>query len=271
MSEIQLVQHAAARLQETFGSAPAAAIILGSGGGPLVKRWPLVGQGVPYPALALPQTTVAGHSGQVCVAEIAGQRVALLSGRVHGYEGRGANEQLRAVRAMAAWGIPRVIMTSAVGSLRIDRPPGSLVRVTDHINLSGNPLVGPNEPGIGTRFPDLAAAYSPALGALFDSVAVDCGVETYTGVYASVSGPSYETPAEVRMLGMMGGDVVGMSLGPEVTGAVHAGLEVLAVSVVSNLAAGLATEVLRHDEVLEVVGAANHALGTLIEAVVARW
>mgnify|MGYP006066154629 CR=1 FL=1 len=172
---------------------------------------------------------------------------------------------------MAAWGVERLILTSAVGGLRTSLPPGSLVRITDHINLSPNPLIGMNIPEIGARFPDLTDAYTPDLGALFDEAAAACGVETHTGVYASVSGPSYETPAEVRMLGMLGGDVVGMSLGPEVTGACHAGLKVVAISVVSNLAAGLASETLTHEEVLEVVGEAVSALATVLEALIQRW
>ena len=271
MSEIQLVRGAAEQLRQQLGPAPRSAIILGSGGAPLLKRWPQRAAGVDYEALGLPRTTVSGHSGQISLVEVSGQPVAVLSGRVHGYEGRGPAEQLRAVRALAAWGVERLVLTSAVGGLRTSLPPGSLVRITDHINFSANPLVGNNEPGIGPRFPDLTNAYDPELGALFDVAAADCGVKTHVGVYASVSGPSYETPAEVRMLGMIGGDVVGMSLGPEVTGAVHAGLKVVAISIVSNLAAGLSSESLNHEEVLEVVGEAVARLGRVIEALLGRW
>lgn len=271
MSEIQLVKGAAESLRQRFGTAPKAAIILGSGGGPMLAQWPVVAEGVDYAELGLPPTSVAGHGGQVSVVSVSGQPVAVLSGRIHGYEGRGPAEQLRSVRAMAAWGVERIILTSAVGGLKVSLPPGSLVRITDHINLSPNPLVGNNHPDIGPRFPDLTGAYDPDLGAIFDQAAVDCGVLTHTGVYASVSGPSYETPAEVRMLGMLGGDVVGMSLGPEVTGAAHAGLKVVAISIVSNLAAGLSADALNHEEVLEVVGEAVSALARVIESLVARW
>jgi len=271
MSEIQLIRAAAAALQHHFGDAPAAAIVLGSGGAPMLERWPALAAGVLYADLALPATTVSGHSGKLGMVEISGQPVAVLSGRVHGYEGRGAAEQLRAVRALSAWGVKRIILTSAVGGLRTSLPPGSLVRITDHINLSPNPLMGENLSEVGQRFPDLTGAYDPALGAIFDAAAAECGVKTHCGVYASVSGPSYETPAEVRMLGMMGGDVVGMSLGPEVTGAAHAGLKVVAISIVSNLAAGLATETLTHAEVLEVVGEAVSALAQVIEALLQKW
>ncbi|MFT5683639.1 MAG: purine-nucleoside phosphorylase [Myxococcota bacterium] len=271
MSEIQLIRAAVAKLQHHFGDAPAAAIVLGSGGAPMLDRWRSLADGVAYEALALPRTTVTGHSGQLGIVEITGQPVAVLSGRVHGYEGRGAAEQLRAVRALAAWGVKRVILTSAVGGLRLSLPPGSLVRISDHINLSTNPLMGENIPDVGPRFPDLTGAYDPALGAIFDEAAAECGVTTHVGVYASVSGPSYETPAEVRMLGMLGGDVVGMSLGPEVTGAAHAGLKVVAISVVSNLAAGLATQTLTHTEVLEVVGEAVSSLARVIEALLKKW
>ncbi len=271
MSELQLIQAAAAALRQHFGDAPDAAMVLGSGGAPMLERWPTLAAGVDYATLGLPRTTVAGHSGQLSIVGIAGQPVAVLSGRVHGYEGRGAGEQLRAVRALAAWGVRRIILTSAVGSLRVSLPPGSLVRISDHINLSPNPLIGGNDEAIGPRFPDLTGAYDPALGAIFDRAAQECGVSSHVGVYASVSGPSYKTPAEVRMLGMLGGDVVGMSLGPEVTGAAHAGLKVVAISVVSNLAAGLATETLTHEEVLSVVGEAVSGLARAIEGLIQRW
>ena len=146
------------------------------------------------------------------------------------------------------------------------------MHVTDHINLSGrNPLTGKNAEAIGPRFPDMSFAYDPQLGDDLIQAASVAGIALRSGVYATTSGPSYETPAEVRMLQRLGGDVVGMSLGPEVIGAVHAGLRVVAVAIASNFAAGLAPAALRHDEVTEVVGEAADRVARLLESLASRW
>jgi len=235
----------------------------------MVSRWKPVSETLPYSALGLPASTVPGHAGKVRVMDVNGQRLLVLSGRIHHYEGHDNEAMLRPVRALRAWGVERLILTSAVGALRRDLPPGSLVRITDHINFAQNPLVG-NHADIGPRFPDLVNAYSPRLGALLSEVAAAQDVTVHEGIYAMMSGPSYETPAEVRMLRALGGDVVGMSMPIEVIGAAHAGMEILGVSVVSNLGAGLADEVLTHAEVLDVVGTAVARLGALIEGVLER-
>ena len=264
-------RQAAEALQQALGVAPRGAILLGSGAGPLMERWPHRAAPVPYPSVGLPKTSVAGHLGALQIVEIHGEPVALLSGRMHSYEGHSDEVMLRTVRALARWGVERVVLTSAVGGLRTSLPPGSLVRITDHINLGGNPLIGPNDPELGVRFPDLTHAYDPTLGAAAAAAAAVAGVTLHEGVYANVSGPSYETPAEVRMLAAMGGDVVGMSMARECIGAVHAGLSVLGISVVSNLAAGLSAERLDHEEVLAVVGEAVENLARLLEELVRRW
>lgn len=260
---------AADQLQAAFGPAPAWAVLLGSGMGPVFDRLQDVQGERPYEALGLPATGIAGHAGRLKVGAFGPTRVALLAGRVHGYEGRSAEETLRTVRALAAWGVKTLLLTSAVGGIRTAWPPGSLVRVTDHINFMGrNFLWGPNEEALGTRFPDLSRAYDPELGATMDRCAARLGQTLYNGVYAATSGPSYETPAEIRMLGMVGADVVGMSLVPDVLAGVHAGLRVGAIAVVSNLAAGLSPEALTHEDVQRVVGGAAARLGDLVSAVV---
>lgn len=270
MTEKARHKRSATHLQAAFGAPPDGAILLGSGGGPLVSRWEALSERVPYPHLDLPSTTVPGHAGTAGMMAVNGQRLLVLSGRAHRYEGYSNEDLVCLIRAIRAWGVQRAILTSAVGSLRADLPPGSLVRITDHINFSGNPLVG-NHAESFPRFPDLSRAYSPRLGDCFTASAAAAGVSVEHGVYAMTSGPSYETPAEVRMLRQLGGDVVGMSLPTEVIGAAQVGLEVLGVGVVSNFGSGLAPADLTHEEVLEVVGAALSQLGAVIEGVLARW
>ena len=181
-------------------------------------------------------------------------------------------ENVRAVRAMAAWGVEILVMTSAVGSLHVGLQPGDLVRITDHINLMGiNPLVGPNIDELGPRFPDMAAAYDPELGAHADQVALELGFEMVQGVYAAVRGPSFETPAEVRMLAKVGASVVGMSVVPETIAAVHAGIRVLTIAIVSNDGTGLSDEPPNHEDVTATVGRATDRLCPIVERLISQW
>jgi inosine/guanosine/xanthosine phosphorylase family protein len=264
-------QQAASRLAARFGPPPVAAIILGSGAGGLLDAR-AEGDAVPYPELGLPGTSVAGHRGRMALGRMGGRPVALLAGRTHLYEGGPIDEVVRTVRALSAWGVRRLLLTSAVGGLHLHLPPGSLVRITDHINLSGrNPLVGPNDDRLGPRFPDLARAYDPDTGALADRLAVELGVPLHRGVYVGVMGPHYETAAEIRAFALLGGSVVGMSLVHEVVAAAHAGMSVTAFGVVSNLACGLSEAPLDHDDVQRVVGAATAELGRLLEGMVSSW
>jgi inosine/guanosine/xanthosine phosphorylase family protein len=262
---------AAELCRSRFGPPPRAVIILGSGVG--VLRESLEGeQSAPYGEVGLPVTSVIGHDGSLLVGELAGTRVAMLSGRLHSYEGRSMEENVRAVRAMAAWGVEILVMTSAVGSLHTHLSPGDLVRVTDHINLMGiNPLVGPNIDALGPRFPDLAAAYDPELGAEAEAVAQELGIELKQGVYAAVRGPSFETPAEVRMLAGIGASVVGMSVVPETIAAVHAGMRVLTIAIVSNEGTGLSLTPPNHDAVTATVGRATSRLCPIVERLVSQW
>jgi len=271
MSVLHPYAEVAAACRSRFGDPPSGVIVLGSGVGGMLDRLDDA-EGVPYAEVGLPQTSIQGHAGRLVVGRLGEQRVAMLSGRIHTYEGHPLEMAVRGVRAMAAWGVENLLMTSAVGSLHNGLQPGDLVRITDHINLMGiNPLVGPNIEELGPRFPDVSKAYCPSLGALADAEAARQGITLHTGVYVAVRGPSYETPAEVRMLGMMGGSVVGMSVVPETLAAVHAGMKVLVISVVSNPGTGLTDEPPQHDQVTAVVGRAEARLSGLTEAVVQQW
>jgi purine-nucleoside phosphorylase len=261
----ETAQATAERLQDRFGDAPGTAIVLGSGLSRLGDHLsPLVGR-APFGDVGLPSTGVAGHRGEIAVGSMGTAQVALLAGRVHAYEGHPPSRVVAAVRALAAWGVPRLIITSAVGGLHAEQPPGTLVRLVDHINLSGqNPLVGvPPWPG-RPRFPDLSGAYDAEMGAALSCAADKLGIPLPTGVYAAMSGPSYETPAEVRMLRILGGDVVGMSTVMEIIAATDAGMKAIGISVIANPAAGLTAEPLRHEDVTREVDAAAGRLESLL-------
>lgn len=268
-------QHAfeavAEECRNRFGDPPRTAIILGSGVGTL-RDEVTESESASYGDLGLPVTTVSGHAGDVVVGKLGRARVAMLSGRIHSYEGGPLEEGVRGVRAMAAWGVENLVMTSAVGSLLHELMPGDLLRVTDHINLMGiNPLVGPNIASLGPRFPDMSTAYDPGLGAQADAVADELGIRLHRGVYAAVRGPCFETPAEVRMLAMVGASVVGMSVVPETIAAVHAGMKVLTIAVVSNEGTGLSDTPPNHAAVTETVRAATKNLCPIIQTLVSRW
>ncbi len=195
----------------------------------------------------------------------------MLAGRVHVYEGRTLEEVVRAVRAMSAWGVERVVLTNAVGAVDPALHPGTLVACVDHLNLMGvNPLEGAAWP-TGPRFPDLTGAYTAVLRADAVAEAARLGVALGTGVYAAMRGPSYETPAEIRMLQGMGASTVGMSTVPEVIALAQQGTPLLAVGMVSNLAAGHAETPLTHDEVTETAARAGAGLADLLFALVQRW
>ena len=255
-------------LADRFGEAPPLAFVLGSGAAPVAHALTEIEGRVSYDEVGLPSTGVEGHSGEVIVGRLGGNRVLVLSGRVHAYEGWSAEELVRGVRALAHWGGRHLVLTSAVGSLRKDLPAGSLVRITDHINLLGiNPLRGPTLAWPGARFPDMSEVYHGILGLALERAATQAGVALHAGVYTAMSGPSYETPAEVRMLRAMGGDVVGMSVVLEAIAAVQAGLRLGAISVVSNLGSGLSTTPLTHEEVTVEVGRASAGLVRLLSAI----
>lgn len=271
MITFETVREAADALRDRAGFEPEVGIVLGSGLGRFADRF-RGGRSIPYDELpGFPVSTVLGHAGRLVTGELGGKRVVALQGRSHLYEGHPAWRTTLPIRALALWGIRTLILTNASGGIAPSLRPGDLLRIEDHLNLSGeNPLQGPNDERLGPRFPDLARAYDPELGAAMDRVAEELGLDLERGVYAFLRGPSYETPAEIRMLRTLGADVVGMSTVPEVIVAAHMGLRTVALSCVTNLAAGIAPAPLRHEEVAQVAEAAAGRMGLLLEAFVAR-
>jgi purine-nucleoside phosphorylase len=248
---------------------PSVGVILGSGLGGFGAR--LAGATViPYAEIPeFPVSRVPGHPARLVVGDLPAAAgpvtVAALQGRVHAYEGWTGDEVAFGARVLCGLGVKALVVTNAAGGVNPALDPGDLVRITDHLNLSGvNPLVGPNDDRIGPRFPDLTAAYDERLGALLEDSAARLGVPLKRGVYACMSGPSYETPAEVRMLRALGADVVGMSTVPDVIAARHMGVPVCGISLVSNRAAGLAGRPLSHAEVQEVAARVGERLSDLL-------
>ncbi|MBI2931323.1 MAG: purine-nucleoside phosphorylase [Planctomycetes bacterium] len=212
-----------------------------------------------------------GHEGVLVLGRVAGASVAVMKGRAHFYEGWALEDVAFPVRVLAALGVGTLIVTAAVGSVRPSLKPGSLVALSDHINLMGaNPLRGPHDAALGERFVSLTAAYDPKLRALAKRLAKREGMTVKEGVYVAMPGPSYETPAEIRMARVIGGHVVGMSTVPEVIAARQAGLRVLALTLVTNLGAGLSPHAATHEEVLEVAEKARVSFGRLLRRVLAE-
>jgi purine-nucleoside phosphorylase len=245
------------------------AVVLGSGWGPAADRMGDVVAEVPARELpGFPPSTVVGHGGTVRSIEADGRGVLAFFGRVHGYEGNSVSAVVHNVRTAASAGCRVVILTNAAGSLREQWGPGQPVVISDHLNLTGiSPLAGPEAPPpYGPRFCDLTDAYAPRLR----GIAHELAPELPEGVYAGLNGPHYETPAEIRMLRTLGADLVGMSTVLETIAARHAGLEVLGLSLVSNLAAGLSPGPLDHEEVLAAGADVGARLGDLLAQLVRR-
>lgn len=247
--------------------APQVAVLLGSGWGAVADR--VDGpRDLPYAQLpAFPALSIAGHTGVARLGVLGGRAVWVLRGRKHAYEDGDAAAMKGAVRALAAAGVTTLIQTNAAGSLEPGWRPGSLMLVSDHLNVvQRSPLVGDSG---SSRFVDLRDAYSPALGALALRTARALGLELHQGVYAWVLGPQFETPAEIRMLARLGAQAVGMSTVPETILARHAGLQVLALSMFTNMACGLDDEALGHAQTLAAAERAAPAAAALVEAIVA--
>jgi len=244
-------------------------IVLGSGAGGFARRLARALR-TSFSALrGFPAPSIAGHAGELIVGRAAGVPVAVLSGRVHAYEGHSFERVVHPVRALARAGVRAVVLTNAAGAVRAAWRPGDLMLVADHLNGFGaNPLAGPNDPSLGPRFPDMTGAYDPALRRLARAAARRLAIPLRQGVYAGVPGPSYETPAEVRMWRTLGADAIGMSTVPEVIVLRHASVRVLAISLITNMAAGIGRAPLDHDRVLEAGERAAGRLGDLLEAVV---
>lgn len=265
------VQEAARFLQGLRPLAPRVGVILGSGLGDVAEK---VANSltVPYRSVPhLPLSTVEGHAGQLVFGTWGGQEVVIFQGRFHYYEGYSLEEVTFPVRLARALGAEILVVTNAAGGINPALSPGDLMLITDHINFMGtNPLIGPNDPDLGPRFPSLTPPYDVELGMLARAVARELGLELKEGVYIGVTGPSFETPAELRAFARLGADAVGMSTVPEVIVANHARLRVLALSAITNSAQGHMEEVAQHHTVLEVAAAAGVKLARLLGAVLER-
>jgi purine-nucleoside phosphorylase len=253
------------------GLAPEVAIVLGSGLGDFTAR--LSGSlTVPYDDIPhWPASRVMGHAGRLVAGALAGRQVAALSGRVHLYEGHDAATVTFATRVMGLLGVKVLILTNAAGGINTAFTAGALMVIDDHINFMGdNPLVGPNDDRFGLRFPDMTEVYSRRLRGLADAAAMAQGLAIAHGVYLALRGPNYETPAEIRCFRTLGADAVGMSTVPEAIAARHMGIEVLGVSCITNMAAGVLPQPLHHDDVMETARRVRREFGALLEGTVER-
>jgi purine-nucleoside phosphorylase len=266
------IDAAAAWLRERAGGdVPEIAIVLGSGLGGFMDRL-AGGVTLEYGDIpGWPATAVAGHAGRLGIGETAGRRVAVLSGRVHLYEGHAMDRVVFATRVMARLGARTLVLTNAAGGINPAFAKGALMVIDDHINFIGrNPLTGPNDDRFGVRFPDMTEVYSSRLRGIADDVSRERGVPVEHGVYIAVPGPSYETPAEIRAFRTLGADAIGMSTVPEAIAARHMGMDVLAISCITNMAAGMLPETLNHEEVFEIANRVKASFTSLLEGIVAR-
>ena len=250
---------------------PQIGLILGSGLGSFAEELSEAVH-VPYTVIpSFPRSTAIGHAGQMVIGFVGKVPVAAMQGRVHLYEGYSAQQVAFPVRVFARMGIRTLIVTNAAGGINSEYKQGVLVLVSDHINLQGhNPLVGPNDDRFGQRFPDMTQAYSRSLREIARRAANKVGKNLAEGVYAALLGPSYETPAEIRYLRTIGADLVGMSTAPEVIAASHMGIKVLAISCVTNMAAGILDKPLSYVEVFETTERVRGDFIALLRAVIAE-
>jgi purine-nucleoside phosphorylase len=265
------VEAAAAHIRSRCGALPDTAIVLGSGLGDFADRL-LDAIATPYSELPhWPAPTVVGHSGRLVIGNLGAQRVAAMAGRAHYYEGHDLATVVFPIRVMGRLGVKRLILTNAAGGINTAFTQGALMIIDDHINLLGtNPLVGSNDERFGLRFPDMTEVYSARLRGIADAAARAAGVPVTHGVYVATPGPSYETPAEIRFFRTIGADAVGMSTVPEAIAAKHMGIEVLGISCITNMAAGVLPGQLDHHEVLETTTRVRGSFIALLDGILAR-
>ncbi len=256
-------------IQSKYKSLPKIGLILGSGLGILADEIQEAVK-IPYHEIpGFPVSTVEGHKGQLVIGELQGVHVVVMQGRFHFYEGYSLDKVTFPVRVMKLLGVEKLIVTNAAGGVNTSFEPGDLMLISDHINNMGqNPLIGPNNSEFGVRFPDMSNAYCKELRDKAKQVASRMGLPIKEGVYVANTGPSYETPAEVRMIRILGGDAVGMSTVPEVIVARHSGIKVLGISCISNMAAGILDQPLTHDEVIETTEKVKESFLTFVKELV---
>jgi len=265
------VEETASDIRSRCALLPETAIVLGSGLGDFSDTL-LDALATPYASLPhWPASKVVGHAGRLVIGTVAGRRIAALSGRVHFYEGYDLATVAFATRVMGRLGVKRFILTNAAGGINAAFAQGALMIIDDHINLMGsNPLIGPNDDRFGPRFPDMSEVYSARLRKTADEAARAKGVGVSHGIYLATQGPSYETPAEIRLFRSMGADAVGMSTVPEAIAARHMGMEVLGISCISNMAAGMSPQPIVHEDVLATMQHVRSSFISLLEGIIER-
>ncbi len=254
---------------QTKNTQPKIGLILGSGLG-VMAEYIENETIIPYEEIPhFPKSTVAGHKGQLVIGQLEGKTVVAMQGRFHFYEGYDMESVTFPVRVMKALGVEQLLVTNAAGGINENFEPGDLMIIQDHLNLMGtNPLIGPNNEALGPRFPDMSEAYDKKLRNLAAQTAEDIGLSIQKGVYVGNSGPTYETGSEIKMLRILGGDAVGMSTVPEVIVANHAQMDVLGISCISNMAAGILDQPLSHEEVIETTERVREDFIRFVQAIV---
>ena len=263
------IQESAQFIQSKSEVKPQIGLILGSGLGVLADEIQNPVK-INYSEIPnFPVSTVEGHEGCLVLGELEGKMVVAMQGRFHYYEGYTQQEITFPVRVMKALGVKTIVVTNAAGGANTNFKPGDLMLIKDHINLSGNnPLIGKNDQKLGPRFPDMSTAYTTKYINMVKECAKELNIELQEGVYAFFSGPTYETPAEVKMARILGADAVGMSTAPEVIVASHSGMEVIGISCITNMAAGILDQPLDHEEVIETTRKVKAEFLSLVKSVV---
>ena len=269
---LEALDTAVSYIRSKSSLAPAAGVILGSGLGNVVDA---IETDVSIPYAEIPgarASTVLGHQGRLILGRANGVPVAIMQGRVHFYEGYEMGEVMFLARVLGRLGIQRLVVTNAAGGINTSYAPGDLMLISDHINFMGvNPLRGPNLDDLGVRFPDMSEAYPESLRDLAKEVGASLGLSLKEGVYLALSGPTYETPAEIRAFRVLGADAVGMSTAPEVIAASHMQIPVLGISCITNMAAGILKQKLTHQEVMDTTARVQQQFTALVLGVLARF
>ena len=262
-------EHATRVIRSRISVEPRIALVLGSGLGGFADDFEEA-VGIPYEDIpGFVRSTAQGHAGRLVVGKIDSVPVLAMQGRVHYYEGYSLEEVTFAVRTFGLLGVKTIVLTNAAGGINVQLTQGALMVISDHLNLMGvNPLRGPNDERFGPRFPDMSAVYSHELQELVVDEAKAIGVEVRRGIYGALSGPSYETPAEIHLLRNLGADAVGMSTVPEAIVARHMGLEVLGISCITNMAAGISDEPINHEEVMATGDRVRETFSELLRRVI---
>jgi purine-nucleoside phosphorylase len=267
--DLDKVKESVEYLEERLNKKVDLSLILGSGLGVLAKE---IEDAIVFPYADIPNfptSTVEGHSGQLVVGNLKGKNVIVMQGRFHYYEGYEMKEVTFPVRVMKLLGADKIVVTNSAGGVNRNYNVGDLMIINDHLNFMGtNPLIGSNQSEFGPRFPDMSEAYSERLIEMTESVAEEIGINLRKGVYLAMTGPSYETPAEIRCISRLGADAVGMSTVPEVIVANHMDMEVLGISCITNMAAGILPQALDHDEVIETTRRVKSKFIRLVKGIV---